>query len=296
MSLRSLRARGLCRKGRSINMKDIMTEIMDEIRSNGSDKDCRAIHQALTRKGFAVDKDSVRLALKELDPEGVALRSRHTLRRRKYYAKEPNDIWHLDGNDKLKPYGFSIHGSIDGFSRKMVWLQLSPSNKNPSEIAYYYINTVLKFDRVPRRMSADIGVENATVAGIKRFLRGNKSNQNCSFLFGKSIANQRIEAWWSYLRKVFLHRWINYFKDLIDEGLFDPSDEVDQECLRFSFYGILQDELDEIMKAWNQHRICRIRMSEASNGVPDVMYFLPNSYGKKNRRDEIFRCSFIAVT
>ena len=67
--------------------------------------------------------------------------------------------------------------------------------------------------------------------------------------------------------------------------MFDPSDEVDQECLRFSFYGILQNELDEIMKAWNQHRMRRVRMSETSNGVLDVMYFLPNSYGKKNRRD-----------
>ena len=28
-------------------------------------------------------------------------------------------------------------------------------------------------------------------------------------------------------------------------------------------------------------------MSEGSNGVPDVMYFLPNRYGKENRRDEI---------
>ena len=107
------------------------------------------------------------------------------------------------------------------------------------------------------------------------------------FLFGKSIVNQRIEAWWSYLRKVFLQRWNNCFKDLIEEGLFDPSDEVDQECLRFSFYGILQDELDEIMKAWNQHQIRRIRMSECSNGVPDVIDFLPNRYGKENRRDEI---------
>ena len=268
-------------------MQDIRAEIMDEIRSNGSDKVYLAMHQALTKEGFAVDKDSVRLALKELDPEGVALRSRHKLRRRKYYAKGPNDIWHLDGNDKLKPYGFSIHGCIDGFSRKMLCLKLSPSNKNPSEITYYYINTVLKVGGVPRRMRADRGVENATVAGIQRFLRRNKSHQNCSFLFGKSIANQRIEAWWSYLRKVFLHRWINYFKDLIDEGLFDPSDEVDQECLRFSFYGILQDELDEIMKAWNQHRIRRTRTSEGSNGVPDVMYFLPNRYGKGNRRNEI---------
>ena len=58
---------------------------------NGSDKGCRAIHQTLTRKGLAVDKDSVRLALKELDPEGVALRSRHKLRRRKY-TKASNEI------------------------------------------------------------------------------------------------------------------------------------------------------------------------------------------------------------
>ena len=73
-------------------MQDIMAEIMDEIRSNGSDKGYRAMHQALTRKGFAVDKDSVRLALKELDPEGFALRSRHKLHRGKYYGKGPNDI------------------------------------------------------------------------------------------------------------------------------------------------------------------------------------------------------------
>ena len=97
----------------------------------------------------------------------------------------------------------------------------------------------------------------------------------------------QIETWWSYLRKVFLQRWINYFKDSIDDGLFDPSDEVDQECLRFSFYGILQDELDEIMKAWNKHRIRRTRMSEDSNGVPDVMYFLPNRYKEEKRRKEI---------
>ena len=153
VSLRSLhrilRAKSLHRRRRAINMQDIMTEIMDEIRSNGSGKDYRAMHQDLTRKGFAVDKDSVRLALKELDPEGVALRSRHKLRRRKYYVKEPNDIWDLDGNDELKPYGFSIHECTDGFSRKMMWLKLFSSNKNPSEFAYYYLNTVWKVRGVP---------------------------------------------------------------------------------------------------------------------------------------------------
>ena len=131
----------------------------------------------------------------------------------------------------------------------MLYLKLFPSNKNPSEIAYYYLNTVSKVGGVPRNMRGNRGVENATVAGIQRFLRRSKSHQNCSFLSRKSIANQRIETWWSHLQKVFLQRWINYFKDLIAEGLFDPSDKVDQEFLRFIFYGILQDEINEIMNA-----------------------------------------------
>ena len=57
---RILRGRGLRRRGRYINIQDVMTEIMNEIRNNGSDKGYRAMHQILTRKGFAAVKDSVR--------------------------------------------------------------------------------------------------------------------------------------------------------------------------------------------------------------------------------------------
>ena len=58
------------------------------------------------------------------------------------------------------------------------------SNKNPSENAYYYINKVLKVGGVPRRMR---GVENATVACIQRFLRRNKSRQNCSHFYLENL-------------------------------------------------------------------------------------------------------------
>ena len=30
------------------------------------------------------------------------------------FMQGPNYIWHCDGNDKLKKYGFCIHGCIDG--------------------------------------------------------------------------------------------------------------------------------------------------------------------------------------
>jgi hypothetical protein len=37
--------------------------------------------------------------------------------------------------DKLKPYGICIHGAVDGFSRKVLWLEAATTNNNPEVIA-----------------------------------------------------------------------------------------------------------------------------------------------------------------
>ena len=39
-------------------------------------------------------------------------------------------MWHVDGNDKIKPYGFPINACIDGFARKVIWLKVARSNNN----------------------------------------------------------------------------------------------------------------------------------------------------------------------
>ncbi len=71
-----------------------------------------------------VKQETVRTLLKDMDPEGVNERTCKKFKRRKYSAPEPNHIWHIDGYDKLKPYGFPIHGCIDGFSRYIIWLKV----------------------------------------------------------------------------------------------------------------------------------------------------------------------------
>ena len=42
------------------------------------------------------------------------------------FIQGPNYVWHCDGYDKLKPYGFPIHGCIDGlvlvFYVVIVWI------------------------------------------------------------------------------------------------------------------------------------------------------------------------------
>ena len=59
----------------------------------------------------------------DIDENTVNLRKRRRLRRRSYANPGPNFRWHIDGYDKLKPHGFPIHGAIDGFSRKIIWLK-----------------------------------------------------------------------------------------------------------------------------------------------------------------------------
>ena len=87
------------------------------------------MHQALISQGIHCRREDVRKIVKELDSEGVELRRKKRLHRRKYVTKGPNYVWHIEGHDKLKPFGFSILGCIDGFSRKVIWLEVGPSNK-----------------------------------------------------------------------------------------------------------------------------------------------------------------------
>ena len=51
---------------------------------------------------------------RQMDPIGTERRKKHRLQRGVNQNKRPNYVWHVDGYDKLRPYGFEIHGCIDG--------------------------------------------------------------------------------------------------------------------------------------------------------------------------------------
>jgi hypothetical protein len=57
------------------------------------------------QNGFSIPREDVRVMLLHLDPENVESRRSRRLLRRTYFAKGPNYIWHVDGYEKLKPFG-----------------------------------------------------------------------------------------------------------------------------------------------------------------------------------------------
>ena len=256
---RNLRCLGMFRRKNSDDINTIIIAVKREADTSSSGYGYRMIHQKLRQMGVTTNRETFRLILKAADPDGVMNRSRHRLRRRIYVSKGPNYVWHIDGYDKLKPYGFALHGCIDGYSLKILWLKVLSTNNDPKVIADVFVKHISNVLITPQIIWSDRGSENVVIDALQRYFRRNfedSSSGEKSFRYGASTANQRIEAWWSIFRRSRSNRWINYFKDLVEEVTFDPSIPYYLEGVRFSFMGILQIELDETVNLWNNHMKC----------------------------------------
>ncbi|XP_068698743.1 uncharacterized protein [Montipora foliosa] len=288
---RLLKAKGLGRRRNPSDLREVHQAVEEELRGSGSNIGYRQMTQRLVNDyRLVVDRETVRELLKILDPEGVEQRARHRLKRRQYRTKGPNYLWHIDGYDKLKPFGFCIHGAIDGFSRRILWLDVGPTNNDPSVVCQYFIDSIRQLGGTARVIRADCGTENGCVAAAQRFFRRDARDDwagDNSFMYGKSVSNQRIEAWWGMLGKDCTKWWIDFFKDMRSCGLYSDDDCIHIECLKFCFMHVLRDELHRAARLWNLHRIRPSTNVESPSGRPDVLFFLPEVSNTRNYMEDV---------
>ena len=278
--LRRLKAYGLSRRGFTANqhsdriIQEVRERIQQIVNGPGSSGGYRTLWHTLEMEGLRVPRIVVQEILKEVDPEGSELRKAHRLKRREYHNPGPNYSWHMDGYDKLKPWGFPIHGAIDGFSQKILWLNVTRSNNSPDNIAKFYLNVVKEFDGCPVEMITDLGTENGIVAAMQSYFRDNSDSHR----YVPSPRNQRIEGWWSFFAKNRSTWWRSFFSDLEARGLIDLSYKLSKECLWYCFSGVLQNDLDTVKEHWNTHRIRKSRYNTVA-GRPDSIFYLPEQHG-----------------
>lgn len=274
---------GLRRRDRRTSIDNVLQTIT-QLHSNGyNNLGYRAMWRLLTtRLDMSVTQDTVRLCLRALDEEGVTQRQRHRLHRRAYVNNGPNYLVHVDGYDKLKPYGIAIHGAIDGYSRKILWLKAGPSNNNPRYIARFYLNMIKDRQCIPRLIRSDAGTENVILKDLQtslRFFHNDEMSGVKSFLVGRSSGNQRIERLWRDVSEHVTHFWKNTFLELINLGFLHTANALHIECARFCFLPLIQEQLLVFMDIWNSHRIRQQRREVvAPAGIPNVLYYQPELY------------------
>ena len=185
------------------------------------------------------------------------------------------------GYDKLKPYGFPIHGAVCGYSRRIMWLEVVKSNNDPRVPGKLYLECVKEVGGCPMLVSSDCGSENGIAAAMQCYFRANGEDELAgqrAHRYGSSPANQRIEGWWSFLRRNRTSWWIDLFKDLSESGSLQLGNTYHMECLWFCFSRVLQNDLNKVKDHWNSHYIRRSGHGTVP-GVPDIMFYLPEQSG-----------------
>lgn len=278
---RSLKGAELRRRKSKTDILEAALFIEDKISTSGAEYGYRWMHLQCTQSGLNISRDSVELMMQLLDPVGVEIRSKKRLKRRRYFARGPDFLWHLDSYDKLKKYGLCINGCIDGFSRQVIWLNAYTTSSNPRIIGGYYIEAISKVKGCPSRVRGDHGTENGHVAAFQNFL-----SERDTFIYGPSTGNQRIESFWNILRRQCCQVWIEKLGSLVDDGLFNGG-LLDKSLIQYCCMSVLQKDLDNVMTTWNIHPIRPTKNQNCPHGKPMVMYMLPGTYETRSYRIEV---------
>ena len=182
--------------------------------------------------GLRIQRRRIRERLAKLDPNNTALRWGVVVSRRKYEVPWPNSLWHIDGHHSLIQWKLVIHGCIDGFSRRIIFLRCSSNNKAETVLELFLNAIECDGDLWPSRVRVDYGVENVLVCDAMVQTRGEGRG---SFIAGPSTHNQRIERLWRDVFRCVCHLYHYIFYGMELSSILNPEDPVHLFTLHLVF-------------------------------------------------------------
>ncbi|XP_076829287.1 uncharacterized protein LOC143475338 isoform X2 [Brachyhypopomus gauderio] len=209
----------------------------------------RMVKGSLQAEGHRVQWDRIKESMHRVDAAGVLERMTKLgcIVRRTYFVQHPLSLVHVDTNNKLIRYNIVIFGGIDGYSRKIMYLE--PADNNCSSTALFFLKAVQNYGW-PSRVRGDEGVENVGIAETMFTVKGTGRG---SFIAGKSVHNQRIERLWRDVWLSVTQLYYEVLHGLEEDGLLDLSDSLHMFCVHYVFLARLEHDLHIFTEGWDNH-------------------------------------------
>ena len=111
---------------------------------------------------------------------------------------------------------------------------MSTSNNDPEIIGHYYLKAMKKLRYLPTILRTDNDTEACLMEDFQKALRYKHNDEDAgvySFLRGKSTHNQRIESYWRQFRHCLGNFYMDLFKSMELENIFNASNPIHVESL-----------------------------------------------------------------
>ena len=172
--------------------------------------------------------------------------------RRVYFVPWPNSLWHLDGHHSLIRWGFIIHGCIDGYSRRIIFLHCSTNNLASTVLGLFESAVERDGGLWPSPIRVDYSVKNTAVCDAMVAVRGEGRG---SFIAGSSTRNQRIERLWRDVFRCICHVFYYIFYAIEQTGVLDVENPIHMFTLQYVYLARINNALSEWMVSFSDHPV-----------------------------------------
>ncbi|KAK6989027.1 Integrase catalytic domain-containing protein [Favolaschia claudopus] len=180
--------------------------------------------------GIHVPVRRIQESLWRVDAIGVLVRDRV------YKVRGANALWHMDGNEKLRPWGFYVHGCVDGHSRMIIYL-VCCNNKRSATVEALFMHAVSIFGW-PSRMRGDFGKENN---GVERRMIIRWGEAHRAYIRGRFVATLNI-LHSKLARKDTLEFFREIFMYLQEINLLDMENPIHRVCLFIAIFELSKEK------------------------------------------------------
>ena len=120
-----------------ISNDELDTLVKEYINRHGETSGQTYITGYLRSLGLHIQRQQIRDCMARVNSDNAFLRWGMIVARRRYHVPWPNSLWHLDRHHSLTRWKFVVHGCIDGFSRRIIFLQRSSNNLSHTVLSLF---------------------------------------------------------------------------------------------------------------------------------------------------------------
>lgn len=187
---------------KTITLETVNDAIAKELDGPGQLLGYRAMYKKLRQEhDIKVPRDLVHAKMQELDPDGLERRKvgvKNKKQKESFTTRGPNWVHSLDGHNKLMgfqsdTFPLAIYGCVDTASRKLLWLRIWTTNKEPKLIGRCYLEYLSENKIMPSYLRIDRGTETGVMTTIHAFLHRHHDmdvEPTETVIYGPSTANQ----------------------------------------------------------------------------------------------------------